>query len=48
MLSLICKRKGFVLIDNRNIDLDDLQKDCIQFLEKGKVKLARNFFKIFY
>ena len=36
------------MIDNRNIDLDDLQIDGIQFLEKGKVKLARNFLKNFY
>ena len=36
------------MIDNRNIDLDDLRKDGIQVLEKGKVKLARNFLNNFY
>ena len=35
------------MIDNRNIDLDDLRKDGIQVLEKGKVKLARNFLNNF-
>ena len=27
LLNLICKEKGFVFINNRNIDMDDLWED---------------------
>ena len=43
LLNLICKEKGFVFIDNRNINIDDLWEDGLHLIEQGKAKLARNF-----
>lgn len=36
-----CKNKGFLLIDNKNIELDDVWESNLQ--EKEKTNLARNF-----
>ena len=38
LLSLICKEKGFALVENRNINLGDLRVE-VCLLEKGKVRL---------
>ena len=43
LVHLIYKEKGFVFIDDRNINVDNLLEDGLHFIERGKVKLARNF-----
>ena len=43
LLNIICKEKGFIFIENKNIELGDLWKDGLHLLEIGKVKLANNF-----
>lgn len=43
LLNCICREKGFIFIDNKNIEFDDLYEDGLHLLEKGKIKLARNF-----
>ena len=43
LLNLICKEKGFVFIDNRNINIGDLWEDGSHLIEQGKAKLAQNF-----
>ena len=40
LLNLICTEKGFVFIDNRNINIDDLWEDGLHLIEQGKAKLA--------
>ena len=42
-LGHICKEKGFALIDNKNIDLEDLWEDGLYLLKKRDVTLARSF-----
>ena len=43
LLNLTCKEKGFVFIDNLNINIDDFREDDLHLIEQGKAKLARNF-----
>ena len=43
LLNLTSKEKGFVFIDNRNINIDDFWEDGLHLIEQGKAKLARNF-----
>ena len=43
LLNLICKEKGFVFIDNRNLNIDDFWEGGLHLIEQGKVKLARTF-----
>ena len=43
LLNLTCKGKGFVFIDNRNINIDHLCEDGLHLIEQGKAKLAQNF-----
>ena len=43
LLNLTCKGKGFVFIDYRNINIDDLWEDGLHLIEQGKAKLAQNF-----
>ena len=40
LLNVICKEKGFVFIDNRSINIDDLWEDSSNLIEQGKAKLA--------
>ena len=43
LLNLICKENVFVLIDNRNINIDHLWEDGLHLIEQEKATLARNF-----
>ena len=43
LLNLTYKGKGFVFIDYRNINIDDLWEDGLHLIEQGKAKLAQNF-----
>ena len=43
LLNLIFIEKGFIFIDNRNINIDDLWEDGLHLIKQGKVKLAQNF-----
>ena len=43
LLNLTCKEKGFLLIDNRSINIDDLWEDDFHLIEQWKVKSARKF-----
>ena len=42
LLKQICEEYGYFFIDNSNIEIRDLWKDCIHLLESGKAKLAEN------
>ena len=40
LLNIICKEKGFVFIDNRKINIDDLWEDGLHLIKQGKAKLT--------
>ena len=48
---MFVKKKVFVFIGKRNINMDDLWEDGLHLIKQGNVKLARNFIhflNIFY